>query len=53
VRVLCDNATLDADPPPPGSDELAALLEAEELAGRSDPYRGVAPLIQVIAAAPV
>ena len=53
VRVLCDNATLDADPPPPGSDELAALLEAEELAGRSDPYRGVAPLIQVVAAAPV
>lgn len=52
VRVLCDSATLDADPPSPGSDELATLLEAEELAGRSDPYRGIAPLIQVLAAAP-
>ena len=49
VRVLCDTSTLDANPPPPGSDELAALLAAEELAGRRDPWRSVAPLFQVIA----
>lgn len=52
VRVLCDTSTLDADPPPPGSGELEVLLAAEELAGRTDPYRQVAPLFQVIAAAP-
>ena len=52
VRVLCDTATLDADEPPPGDDELVALLDAEELAGRTDPYRQVAPLFQVIAEAP-
>ena len=52
VRVLSDNATLDANPPPPGSDELATLLAAEELAGRTDPYRQVAPLFQVIAKTP-
>ena len=52
VRVLCDSSTLDANPPPPGSDELATLLAAEELAGRTDPWRSVAPLFQVIGRAP-
>lgn len=52
VRALGDSATLEADPPPPAPDELAALLAAEELAGRTDPYRGIAPLFQVLAAAP-
>lgn len=52
VRVLSDGATLDANPPASGSPELDVLLAAEELAGRTDPHRWVAPLFQVIARAP-
>jgi S-adenosylmethionine-dependent methyltransferase len=51
VRVLSDGATLEANPPAPGSAELDTLLAAEELAGRTDPYRWVAPLFQVVARA--
>jgi SAM-dependent methyltransferase len=53
IRVLSDLATLEADLEPPGYDELETLLEAEEMAGRTDPYRGVAPLFQVLATRPV
>lgn len=52
IRVLSDTATLEEDPPPPESPELADLLDAEELAGRTDPYRSMAPLIQLIARRP-
>jgi S-adenosylmethionine-dependent methyltransferase len=44
VRVLSDAAPDDA-PIPAG---LGDLLAAEERAGRTDPYRGVAPLIHLI-----
>jgi S-adenosylmethionine-dependent methyltransferase len=51
VRVLSDLAHLEEAPPAdPG--ELAALLEAEALAGSTDPYRQVAPLVQVVARRP-
>lgn len=50
VRALSDSTTLAA--PPPGAD-LAAMLAAEELAGRTDPYRQVAPLFQVLARRPL
>lgn len=49
VRVLSDTATLD--PPAPQAD-LDVLLRAEELAGRTDPYRSVAPLFQLLAIRP-
>jgi S-adenosylmethionine-dependent methyltransferase len=45
VRVFTDTAPGDAEPPP----DLAALLECEERAGRTDPYRRVAALLHVIA----
>lgn len=45
VRVFTDNAADDAAVP--GDAELAALLAAEERAGRSDPYRRVAALLHV------
>jgi S-adenosylmethionine-dependent methyltransferase len=47
VRVFSDTAPDDA--PLPGTpDELDDLLEAEERAGRTDPYRGVAPLLHLV-----
>ena len=45
VRVFTDTAAGDAEPPP----DLAALLDCEERAGRTDPYRQVAALLHVIA----
>ena len=45
VRVFTDAAADDAVPPP----DLAALLDCEEQAGRTDPYRRVAALLHVIA----
>ncbi|MEV7285668.1 class I SAM-dependent methyltransferase [Streptomyces sp. NPDC093252] len=43
VRVFTDTVPPDAAPP----DDLAALLAAEERAGRTDPYRGVAALLHL------
>ncbi len=48
VRVFTDTAANDAAPPP----DLAALLDCEERAGRTDPYRQVAALLHVIARRP-
>jgi S-adenosylmethionine-dependent methyltransferase len=48
VRVFTDTALSDAEPPP----DLAALLDCEERAGRTDPYRRVAALLHVIARKP-
>jgi S-adenosylmethionine-dependent methyltransferase len=45
VRVFTDAAPEDAMPPP----DFEALLACEERAGRTDPYRGVAALLHVIA----
>lgn len=45
VRVFTDTAPSDAEPP----DDLAALLDCEERAGATDPYRSVAALTHVIA----
>ena len=45
VRVFTDTAPGDAEPPP----DLAALLDCEEQAGCTDPYRRVAALLHVIA----
>jgi S-adenosylmethionine-dependent methyltransferase len=45
VRVFTDAAADDAASPP----DLAALLDCEERAGRTDPYRRVAALLHVIA----
>lgn len=45
VRVFTDTAPGDAEPPP----DLAALLDCEERAGCTDPYRRVAALLHVIA----
>ncbi|WP_042431126.1 class I SAM-dependent methyltransferase [Streptacidiphilus anmyonensis] len=50
VRVFTDLAPDEA--PLPGEPELSALLEAEERAGRSDPYRQVAALIHLLGARP-
>jgi S-adenosylmethionine-dependent methyltransferase len=44
VRVFTDIAPDDAGPPA----DLEALLACEERAGRTDPYRQVAPLLHVI-----
>lgn len=47
VRVLSD--WVDAETPPPEDpDQLAALLDAEEQAGRRDPYRRVATLVHLV-----
>jgi S-adenosylmethionine-dependent methyltransferase len=46
VRVFTDTAASDA--PLPGEEELRVLLDCEERAGRTDPYRGVAALTHVI-----
>jgi SAM-dependent methyltransferase len=45
VRVFTDAAPGDAEPPP----DFEALLACEERAGRTDPYRGVAALLHLIA----
>ncbi|MEU3253978.1 methyltransferase domain-containing protein [Streptomyces sp. NPDC006997] len=45
VRVFTDTAADDAEPPDP--ETLEALLDAEERAGRTDPYRGVAALLHL------
>ena len=51
VRVFTDMASGDASPPDsPG--ELEALLDCEERAGRTDPYRRVAALTHLIARRP-
>jgi S-adenosylmethionine-dependent methyltransferase len=47
VRVFTDTAPDDAVPPP----DIAALLDCEERAGRTDPYRRVAALLHLIARA--
>lgn len=47
VRVFSDTAPDDA--PLPDGDTLTALLDCEERAGATDPYRGVAALAHVIA----
>lgn len=49
VRVFTDNAPDDATPPVDGR-QLAQLLEAEDRAGRTDPYRQVAALLHVVGA---
>jgi SAM-dependent methyltransferase len=46
VRVFTDTAT-DRDRGPRDPHELALLLDAEERAGRTDPYRGVAALLHL------
>ncbi len=43
VRVFTDTAPDDAAPP----DDLETLLAAEERAGRTDPYRGIAALLHL------
>jgi len=48
VRVFTDTAPGDAEPPP----DLESLLDCEERAGRTDPYRQVAALLHVIARRP-
>jgi S-adenosylmethionine-dependent methyltransferase len=48
VRVFTDTAPGDAEPPP----DLETLLACEERAGRTDPYRGVAALLHLIARRP-
>jgi S-adenosylmethionine-dependent methyltransferase len=45
VRVFTDTADDDAVPPP----DLAALLDCEERAGCTDPYRQVAALLHLVA----
>lgn len=45
VRVFTDNVGEDAELPAP--DELARLFAAEDRAGRTDPYRGVAALLHL------
>lgn len=47
VRLLTDQAADDAPLPPPA--QLDLILECEDLAGRTDPYRRVAALTHVVA----
>ena len=47
VRVFTDTAPQDA--PVPAEAELRVLLDCEERAGSTDPYRGVAALVHVVA----
>jgi S-adenosylmethionine-dependent methyltransferase len=47
VRVLTDGAAVD-EPPPSDPDELAAMLDAEERVGCTDPYRRVATLLHLV-----
>jgi S-adenosylmethionine-dependent methyltransferase len=48
VRVF--NDAVSADAVPPAGNELDQLLDAEELAGRRDPYRWMASQLHVVAA---
>ena len=60
VRVFTDIAASDADPPTPTNPptpteppaDLEALLDCEERAGRTDPYRRVAAMAHLIARRP-
>lgn len=47
VRVLTDGVPVD-EPVPDDPDEVAALLDAEERVGRTDPYRRLATLLHLI-----
>jgi SAM-dependent methyltransferase len=47
VRVLTDGVPTD-EPVPADPDELAALLDAEERVGRTDPYRRLGTLLHLI-----
>ena len=47
VRVFTDNVASEL--PPSAAEELTVLLDCEERAGSTDPYRGVAALVHVIA----
>jgi SAM-dependent methyltransferase len=47
VRVLTDGVAVD-EPVPDDAAELAALLDAEERVGRTDPYRRLGTLLHVI-----
>ncbi|GHH83136.1 methyltransferase [Kitasatospora indigofera] len=49
VRVFTDNTADDSAPPVDGR-RLAQLLEAEERAGKTDPYRQIAGLLHVVGA---
>jgi SAM-dependent methyltransferase len=51
VRVLTDGVPVD-EPAPSDPDELAALLDAEEQVGRTDPYRRVGTLLHVVGRRP-
>ena len=51
VRVFTDIAASDANPPEDPA-ELEALLDCEERAGRTDPYRRVAAMAHLIARRP-
>ena len=51
VRTFSDRVSVD-EPAPSDPRELAALLDAEERAGRTDPYRGIATLVHVVARKP-
>ena len=51
VRVFTDLAASDAEPPDSPAD-LEALLDCEERAGRTDPYRQVAAMTHLIARRP-
>ncbi len=48
IRVLSDGVANDEPPPPPG-EELRALLDAEDLAGRRDPYRAMGAQYHIVA----
>jgi SAM-dependent methyltransferase len=45
VRVFTDNVSNEAELP--GPEELARVFDAEDRAGRTDPYRGVAALLHL------
>jgi SAM-dependent methyltransferase len=51
VRVFTDQAP-DHEPPPADGRQLMQLLDAEEQAGRTDPYRAVAALLHLVGTRP-
>lgn len=51
VRTFSDRVSVD-EPAPADPRELAALLDAEDRAGRRDPYRAIATLVHVLARRP-